>query len=73
MRGFANIFNDLGFWKTAKNFANEYLNFQEANGNDDIYKTYGRLGEIALRSGNYNEAIKYFENSINEQKKYFWR
>ena len=71
LRGFANIFNDLGFWKTAKNFANEYLDFQEANGNDDIYKTYGRLGEIALRSGNYNEAIKYFENSINEQKNTF--
>ena len=57
--------------KTLKEIGYEELDYNSYQATDDIYKTYGRLGEIALRSGNYNEAIKYFENSINEQKNTF--
>lgn len=68
-RGLANVFTDLGFWQTAHKFASEYLHFQEINGSEYLYKTYGRLGEIELRSGNYEQAIQYYKKSIENQKK----
>lgn len=64
----ANIFSDLGALKAASRLADEALTEQEVAGDPETYKTLGRCGEIALRSGDVGGAAEFYRRSHEAQK-----
>lgn len=64
----ANVFNDLGALSAAQRLAEEALCRQEEAGDPEVYKTLGRCGEIALRSGHLERAADYYRRSHEVQQ-----
>jgi len=64
----ANVFSDLGALAAARRLAEGALAEQEISGDPETYKTIGRCGEIALRSGNIDEAADLYQRSQEAQR-----
>jgi tetratricopeptide (TPR) repeat protein len=67
----ANLLTDLGMLSKAEQFARDGLEAQEVSGDHEVYKTRGRLAEIALRSGRLTDAETLYGQSLAEQEAVF--
>lgn len=68
----ANVFSDLGALAAARRLATEALLDQEIAGDPETYKTLGRCGEIALRSGDLEGAADFYRRSHEAQQELLW-
>lgn len=64
----ANVFTDLGALSAARRLAEQALSDQEIDGDPEAYKTLGRCGEIALRSGDLECAADFYRRSHAAQR-----
>lgn len=67
-RPIANVFTDLGALTAARRLSGEALDDQSAAGDPETYKTLGRCGEIALRSGDLERAADFYRRSQEAQR-----
>lgn len=67
----ANVFSDLGALGAARRLADEALSDQQRDGDPEAYKTLGRCGEIALRSGDLERAADCYQRSHAAQQELF--
>jgi tetratricopeptide (TPR) repeat protein len=66
-RNIANVLTDMGFTETAGHLAEEALQLQQTHDDPEHYKTLGRLGEIYLRTGDYDKALTAYQQSHQQQ------
>jgi len=72
-REIANVFSDLSCLEAAHAFAARSIDVARSQGQKtELYKSLGRLAEIAIKRGDPLEAVRLYEESLAIQKKLSW-
>ncbi len=66
-RNLSSLLNDMGYLQKAEELIQPALDWQVAEHDREVFKTWGRLGEIQLRQGHLTEARAALDNSLKAQ------